>query len=92
MRNNSLIRGVDNAKMSDDSYENLKFVRIPPLPRNPEREKEMQESLENAQMLMYFLQINLIIYQIFLSKSLQDLWAMLNTQAITIHLMIFTCS
>lgn len=41
---------------------------------------------------MYFIQANLIIYQIFLSKSLQDLWAMLNTQSITIHMMIFRCS
>jgi hypothetical protein len=38
------------------------------------------------------LQTTIFVANILLSKSLQDLWGMLNTQAITIHLMLFRCS
>lgn len=33
-----------------------------------------------------------MVYQVLMAKSLQDLWAMLNTQAITIHMMLFRAS
>ena len=81
-----------NYTLSEDSFGKVHKAIIYPIAKDPEVIEEMQDTLGNAQMLMYFVQINLIIYQVFLSKSLQDLWAMLNTQSITIHLMIFKCS
>ena len=43
-------------------------------------------------MFIMFLQANMLVLNILLSKSLQDLWGMLNTQQITIHMMLFRVS
>jgi hypothetical protein len=57
-----------------------KYAKVKPFPYSVEQTEEMQQNLSNTQKLIYFLQVQLIMYQVFLSKSLQDLWAMLNTQ------------
>ena len=62
------------------------------MPKSIKLAEEAVELIENAQMLILFIQLNLMVYQVLMAKSLQDLWAMLNTQAITLHMMLFRAS
>jgi hypothetical protein len=55
-------------------------TKLQPLPKSIASAEEAAAAMLNAQYLMLFIQLNLMIYQILLSKSLQDLWAMLNAQ------------
>jgi hypothetical protein len=49
------------------------------MPKSIELAEDAVELIENAQMLILFIQLNLMVYQVIMAKSLQDLWAMLNT-------------
>jgi hypothetical protein len=57
-----------------------------------EEKEQIEEAVETASLFIMFLQANMLVVNILLSKSLQDLWGMLNTQQITIHMMLFRAS
>ena len=62
-----------------------------PTPPSIEITEQMQDTVSVIAYVLMAIQANMLVLNILLSKSLQDLWGMLATQQITIHLMLFRC-
>jgi hypothetical protein len=65
---------------------------LSPMASTQEVAEMIEQSTSNMVHVAKALQTTIFVANILLSKSLQDLWGMLNTQAITIHLMLYRCS
>ena len=56
-----------------------KTLKLDPMVASIEEKTMIEESLGTAQLFIMFLQANMLVLNVLLSKSLQDLWGMLNT-------------
>ena len=66
-------------------------IDIEPRPPKPEVVKQMKELVTRVSFFMVVLSSSCLIGNMLLSKALQDVWGVLNTQIIITHLVLFRC-
>ena len=79
---------VVNETVFENSISPLTLKPSPPL---PEVKIQIVDKVKLIAFILMALQANMLVLNILLSKSLQDLWGMLAAQQITIHMMLFKC-
>ena len=77
--NNLLVDKENNQTLDESSLDEQFMIKLLPMPKSIELAQETVELMEDVQMVILFIQLNLMVYQVLMAKSLQDLWAMLNT-------------
>lgn len=76
---NEVIRDTKGNNLDSSSFNNPKYVDINPLPPSIEIVAQIQMVMSTMQKAVMAMQAVMLVTNILLSKSLQDLWGMLNT-------------
>ena len=75
-----------------DSYDKKFKANLPQQPVDDSNIMVNDYNLKGLTIGTLLIEANMLILNIILSKSLQDVWAMLSTSQITVHMMLLKCS